>query len=78
MLPTILSVLNSGLHCHGVSDGAVLERSSSRSSLLTSGTSAHSINSHCADLSWLLALERVRLRYHVVNGPSIPSVIGLM
>ena len=43
-------MLNSGLHCHGVSDGTVLERSSFRSSLLTSGTSAHSINSHCADL----------------------------
>ena len=33
--PSILSVLNSGLHCHGVSDGTVLERSSLRSSLLT-------------------------------------------
>ena len=43
-------MLNSGLHCHGVSDVTVLERSSFRSSLLTSWTSAHSINSHCADL----------------------------
>ena len=43
-------MLNSGLHCHGVSDGTELERSSFRSSLLTSGTSAHSIDSHCADL----------------------------
>ena len=41
---------NSGLHCHGVSAGTLLERSSFRSSLLTSGTSAHSIDSHCADL----------------------------
>ena len=39
-----------GLHCHGVPDGTVLERSSLRSSLLTSGTSAHSIDSHCPDL----------------------------
>ena len=43
-------MLNSGLHCRGVSDGTVLERSSFRSSLLTSRTSAHSINSHSADL----------------------------
>ena len=43
-------MLDSGLHCHGVSDGTILERSSFRSSLLTSGTSAHSIDSHCADL----------------------------
>ena len=49
-LRLFLSVLDSGLHCHGVSDGTVLERSSFRSSLLTSGTSAHSIDSHCANL----------------------------
>ena len=71
--PTILSVLNSGLHCHCVSDGTVMERSSFRSSLLTSGTSAHSSTHTVLTWGWL-ACGTCQLRYHVVNGPSIHSL----
>ena len=40
--------------------------------------SLHTPSTHTV-LSWCwLALERVRLRYHVVQGPSIPFEIGLM
>ena len=47
--PTILSVLNPSLHRHRVSArNTALERSSLLSEMLTSGTSAHSMDSHCS------------------------------
>ena len=45
--PTILSVLNPSWHCHSVSArDTTLDRSSLHTALLTSGTSAHSMNTH--------------------------------
>ena len=63
--PTILFVLNRSLHCDSVSArDTTLERSSLRTVLHTSGTSARSMDTHC---SAHREIAQHLLRYHVVK-----------